>query len=67
MAALAGGVLTVVVLIARAFPLPRFALAWGWLFRLHDPKSGVPYGVALALAAMIVFPHSHVWTTTFGV
>ena len=65
-AALAGGALTLVILVLRAWPLPRFALAWGWLFRLHDRKSGVPYGVALALAALIVFPHSRVWLTAFA-
>jgi prepilin peptidase CpaA len=66
MAALAGGVLTLVILLMRACPLPHFALAWGWLSRLYDRKSGVPYGVALALAAVIVFPHSRVWVTAFG-
>jgi prepilin peptidase CpaA len=66
MAALAGGFLTAAILVLRAWPLPRFAVAWGWLFRLHDRKSGVPYGVALAFAALIVFPHSRVWLATFG-
>jgi prepilin peptidase CpaA len=50
----------------RACPLPRSALAWSWLSRLYDRKSGVPYGVALALAALIVFPHSRVWIAAFG-
>ncbi len=65
-AAVAGGALTLVLLTMRAWPLPYFALSWTWLFRLHDRKSGVPYGVALALAAMIVLPHSRVWLATFG-
>jgi prepilin peptidase CpaA len=65
-AALAGGLLTLVILVIRACPLPRFALAWSWLLRLHNRKSGVPYGVALALAALIVFPHSRVWLAAFG-
>jgi prepilin peptidase CpaA len=65
-AALAGGVLTLVLLVMRACPLPRFALEWGWLSRLHDRKSGVPYGVALAFAAVIVLPHSRVWAAAFG-
>jgi prepilin peptidase CpaA len=65
-AAIAGGVLTLVLLAMRAWPLPYFALSWTWLFRLHDRKSGVPYGVALAIAAMIVLPHSCAWLATFG-
>ena len=27
-----------------------------WIARLHDPTNGVPYGVALAAAAIIVLP-----------
>jgi prepilin peptidase CpaA len=65
-AATAGGALTLVILAMRAWPLPYFALSWTWLFRLHDRKTGVPYGVALALAAMIVIPHSRAWLATFG-
>jgi prepilin peptidase CpaA len=66
LAALAGGILTVVILVMRACPLPRVALEWNWLARLHNRKSGVPYGVALALAAVIAFPQSPVWTAAFG-
>ena len=65
-AAIAGGILTLGLLFLRAWPLPYFALSWTWLFRLHDRKTGVPYGVALALAALIVVPHSPVWTAAFG-
>jgi prepilin peptidase CpaA len=65
-AAVAGGVLTLLILLMRACPLPRSALAWAWLSRLYDRKSGVPYGVALALAALVVFPHSRVWIAAFG-
>jgi prepilin peptidase CpaA len=65
-AAVAGGVLTLAILLMRACPLPPSALAWTWLSRLYDRKSGVPYGVALALAALVVFPHSRVWIAAFG-
>jgi len=55
-ASLMGGVLTVALLILRRFPLPPFLAAQPWLLRLADRDSGVPYGVALALAAIFVLP-----------
>jgi prepilin peptidase CpaA len=60
-ASLAGGALTVAILALRRVPLPAFALGWTWLDRLHDRRSGVPYGVALAGAALAVYPTSAVW------
>jgi prepilin peptidase CpaA len=55
-AGLAGGVLTLAMVAFRAKWLPAFALRQEWLMRLHDPKAGVPYGVALAAAALFVYP-----------
>ena len=43
-------------------PLPRWAVAVGWLSHLHDTKTGIPYGIALALAGLIVYPDTGVWT-----
>ncbi len=39
----------------------RFAMGWPWLERLHAPRTGVPYGIALAAAALVVFPESPIW------
>lgn len=58
--AIFGGLLTFAILALRRNALPAFALRQSWLFRLHDPKAGVPYGVALAAAALVVYPHT-VW------
>src|SRR6185369_12137197 len=44
-AAVAGGVLTLLLLQFRKLPLPATLLAQPWLQRLHDSKSGVPYGI----------------------
>ena len=54
--ALLGGVLTIVLLIVRRFPLPRALLKVNWLYRLHHPETGVPYGIAIAAAALMVYP-----------
>jgi prepilin peptidase CpaA len=29
--------------------------AQNWLMRLHNPKEGVPYGIALAAAGLLVY------------
>lgn len=66
LASLAGGVLTLGLLAVRQFPLPAFTLGWGWLTRLHDRATGIPYGIALAAAALLVYPRSPVWLTAVG-
>ena len=57
-AGLFGGLLTIVLLSFRGRLLPAFALRQDWLLRLHDPKAGVPYGVALSAAALVVYPNT---------
>lgn len=61
LATLAGGALTLALLAWRGLPLPAFALGWTWLARLHDRHTGVPYGIALAGAALVVYPESPLW------
>lgn len=53
-----GGLLTLFLLVGRRYALPGPLLKAGWLVRLHHPKTGVPYGIALALAAMLVYPQT---------
>ena len=52
----AGGILTMAVLVfRRGLPHP-WLLRQPWAIRLHDPASGVPYGIAIAAAALAVYP-----------
>ena len=55
-AALIGGALTVLILFVRSVPLPAVLNEQSWLARLHSPKEGVPYGIALAAAGLLVYP-----------
>ncbi len=55
-AALLGGALTLVLLIWRGLPLPLLLTNQGWLVRLHNSDEGVPYGIALAAAGLLVYP-----------
>lgn len=54
--AIFGGLLTLGILQFRSIALPMQCLSIAWLTRLHAPESGVPYGVAIASAALYVFP-----------
>ncbi|WP_332688950.1 A24 family peptidase [Devosia sp.] len=60
-AALLGGVLTLLILALRNMPLTPFLARFRWLERLHDRKSGVPYGIALALAGMLTYTNSTIF------
>jgi prepilin peptidase CpaA len=60
-ASLLGGVLTVGLLMFRRIPLPRILAEQPWLMRLADPNSGVPYGVALAFAAISILPDTEIF------
>jgi prepilin peptidase CpaA len=60
-AALLGGALTLLILGLRARPLPAVLLRYKWLDRLHDRKQGVPYGIALAAAALLVYSNTSIF------
>lgn len=66
LASLGGGALTFAILFLRDHPLPGVAAEWAWLRRLHDPRAGVPYGVALAGAALAVFPETPIWAAVLN-
>jgi prepilin peptidase CpaA len=55
-ASLFGGALTLLLIQFRLLPLPAMLARHGWIMRLHEKGGGVPYGIALAAAALIVYP-----------
>jgi prepilin peptidase CpaA len=57
-ASIAGGLLTMLILQFRKWPLPRMALGQVWLLRLHESNGGIPYGIALAFGAMMIYPET---------
>ena len=59
-AAVLGGGLTLALLMMRRIPLPGALIRQSWIARLHDDKSGVPYGVALAAGALVVLPGAQI-------
>ena len=62
-----GGVLTMIILVLRARPLPAPVETWPWLRRLHAANEGVPYGIALAFAALLILPETALWHAAIGV
>jgi prepilin peptidase CpaA len=60
-AALLGGALTLLVLQVRKWPMPRWAIERQWIARLHEADNGVPYGIALAIAGVLVYPDTSIW------
>jgi prepilin peptidase CpaA len=57
-ASIFGGVLTLLILQFRHMVLPGFLAKQPWIERLHERSGGVPYGIALAAAALVVYPHT---------
>jgi prepilin peptidase CpaA len=60
-AALLGGALTMLILTFRGRTLPIWAMKHAWIERLHDRKTGVPYGIALAIAALLIYPQTAIF------
>ncbi len=64
-ASIFGGALTLVLIQFRMLPLPQPLARRDWIERLHRRGGGVPYGIALAAAALLVYPHTE-WMTALG-
>jgi prepilin peptidase CpaA len=57
-ASLFGGALTLLLLQFRQWPLPYALAGQDWLLRLHAKESGIPYGIALASGALMIYPET---------
>ena len=59
LATIYGGILSLVILKIYNTPLPSFLAGQTWLVNYQAGKAAVPYGIAIALAALYVFPQTH--------
>jgi prepilin peptidase CpaA len=59
-ASLFGGLLTILLLQVRSWPLPSLLSGQPWAERLHRRDAGVPYGIALAASALVIYPDT-IW------
>jgi prepilin peptidase CpaA len=53
-----GGALTLLLLQFRQWPLPYALTGQAWLMKLHAKESGIPYGIALATGALMIYPET---------
>jgi len=53
-----GGALTIAMIRFRMMTLPQVFADQEWVKRLHRPDGGVPYGIALAAAALLIYPYT---------
>lgn len=57
--ALAGGALSLFLLMARKWmPLMPVVVGPQWIQRLLEPKGDIPYGIAIAIGAVFVYPQT---------
>ena len=42
----------------RQWPLPYALTGQTWLLKLHAKESGIPYGIALAIGALMIYPET---------
>jgi prepilin peptidase CpaA len=61
LASVFGGVLTLGLMFLRRYPLPLLLTRQDWIVKLHDTRSGVPYGVALAAGAFFLLPSTEIF------
>jgi len=57
-ASLFGGALTLLLLQFRQWPLPYQLAGQPWLLKLHAKETGIPYGIALAIGALTIYPET---------
>ena len=65
-ASLFGGALTLAILLVRSHPLPFPIARLPFALHLHDAKTGIPYGIALAASALVILPETLVWARALG-
>jgi prepilin peptidase CpaA len=65
-ASLFGGALTLILIQFRKLPLPGPLARQPWILRLHETGGGIPYGIALAAAALAVYPKTG-WMPAIGI
>ena len=65
-ASLLGAVLTLGIVAMRRHALPTRLADRRWIARLHTAGNGVPYGIALAVAGLAIYPDTAVWTAVSG-
>jgi prepilin peptidase CpaA len=59
LSSLLGGAVTLAILAFRLMPLPAWLANDVQATKLHQPDGGVPYGIALSAAALVIYPSTN--------
>ena len=65
-ASILGAALTIGILYLRKYNLPPGLRTRKWLARIHAAGNGVPYGIALAIAGLALYPETALWAAVSG-
>jgi prepilin peptidase CpaA len=60
-ASILGAALTLGILMMRKHDLPPVLATRAWAVRIHTAGNGVPYGIALAVAGLALYPETAAW------
>lgn len=63
----AGGLFCLALVVARRHLAPVMPFSRGWVAQLMEPKGDIPYGVAIAVGALMAFPAGDLMTRFVGV
>ena len=57
-----GGLLTLGIVQMRGMDMPPRLAEIDWFARIYNKKNGVPYGIALAVAGLMLYPDTAIFT-----
>lgn len=63
---LVGGAVTLALIGARTIPLPKKISRISWIARLHSAEEGVPYGIAISVAGIVLISDTSLFERLAG-
>ena len=63
--AIAGGALAIFLMLGRRY-IPVGVLTSPWLYRMFKDETKMPYGIALAIGALVTLPKSQIYLALIG-
>jgi len=66
LSAMLGGLLTLLIVVFRFTPMAAYSANNAFLRHFADQKSGIPYGVALGIAGLMIYPQTELVRWALG-
>ena len=61
MVSLIGGAVTLGFIVMHRTPLPVMLKRFAWIVRLHESTKVIPYGIALSIGGLLIYPQSQIF------